>query len=256
MNVRLLMGGVALVFGLAVAPAAAQERLVHQEVDRSTSAVVRVFKTTDGGRIEVVTPALMVIKSISGNRVVTRLSEGGDQLVISMDRDTMAVSTGAVNVTAARTDRGRLERGRQLIAASRVGRHAAALIGKLGLRSETPIQPLLLTTRAFILAAAGDGDGGRDLARWARQTAVAASARPVALKVAWTGQEKEQDKGMTPTDCWNAYTKEAIAAYIEYEDCMRDLKWWQFLDEAACAAIYDMRAIGAFSWWMKCVALN
>src|SRR6186713_2568160 len=114
MNVRLLMGGIALVFGLAVAPAAAQERLVHQEVDRNTSAVIRVFKTAEGGRIELVTPALKVTKSIAGDRVVTRMSEGADQLVISTDRDTMAISTGAAKVTAARSDRMTLERGRQL----------------------------------------------------------------------------------------------------------------------------------------------
>jgi hypothetical protein len=249
MNVRLLMGGVALVFGLAAAPAAAQERLVHQDVDRNTGAVVRAFKTVDGGRIEVIAGALKVTKAISGDRVVTRLTEGTDQLVISMDRKTMAVSTGAAKVTAARSDRETLERGRRLIAASNVGRHAAALIGQMGFGSVTPIQPLLLTTRAFILAAAGNGDGGRDIARWTREAAAVVRARPVALKVGSTGQE-------SPTDCWNAYTKEAIAAFIEYEDCMRPLRWYEFLDEAACAAIYDMRAIGAFSWWMKCVALN
>lgn len=210
MNVRLLMGGVALVFGLAVAPAAAQERLVHEEVDRNTSAVVRVFKTADGGRIELVTPALKVTKSIAGDQVVTRMSEGADQLVISMNRETMAVSSGATKVAAARSDRERLDRGRQLIAASSVGRHAAALIGKLGLGSATPIQPLLLTTRAFILAAAGNGDGGRELMRWARQAAIVASARPVALKVAWTDQEKEKSTGSSPTDCWNAYRRKRL----------------------------------------------
>ena len=256
MNVRLLMGGVALVFGLAVAPAAAQERLVHQEVDRNTSAVIRVFKTVEGGRIELVTPALKVTKSISGDRIVTRMTEGREQLVISMDRDTVAVSTRGETMTAARSDRTRLERERQLIAASGVGRHAATLIGRLGLGSATPIQPLLLTTRAFILAAAGNGDGGRALAQWARHAALVASARPVALKVAWADQEQEKKSSSSPTDCWNAYSKEAIAAYIEYEECMKPLSWWEFLDEAACATVYDMRAIGAFSWWMKCVALN
>jgi len=257
MNVRLLMGGVALVFGLAVAPAAAQERLVHQEVDRNTSAVIRVFKTAEGGRIELVTPALKVTKSIAGDRVVTRMSEGADQLVISTDRDTMTISTGAAKVTAARSDRMTLERGRQLIAVSGVGQHAAALIGRLGFGSATPIQPLLLTTRAFILAAAGNGDGGRALAQWARHAALVVSARPVALKVAWTDHEQDkQGSTSSPTDCWNAYSKEAIAAYIEYEECMKPLSWWEFLDEAACATVYDMRAVGAFSWWMKCVALN
>ena len=79
----------------------------------------------------------------------------------------------------------------------------------------------------------------------------------MALKVAWTDHEQDkQGSTSSPTDCWNAYSKEAIAAYIEYEECMKPLSWWEFLDEAACATVYDMRAIGAFSWWMKCVALN
>lgn len=255
MNVRLLMGGVALGIGLAVAPAAAQERLIHQEVDRNTSAVIRVFRTADGGRIELVKQGLTVSKSIAGDRVMTRMSEGADQLVIATDRGTMSVSSRGATVTAARSDRATLERGRQLIAASSVGRHAAAVIGKLGLVSTTPIQPLLLTTRAFILAAAGDGDGGRELGRWARQAAIGVNSRPVALKVALS--ISQQDKtGSSPTDCWEKYSKEAVAAFVEYEECMKDLHWWEFLDEAACAAIYDMRAIGAFSWWMKCVALN
>ena len=255
MNVRLLMGGVALVFGLAAAPAAAQERLVHQEVDRNTNAVIRVFKTINGGRIELVKQGLKVTKSIAGDRVVTRMSEGADQLVISMDRNTMAISNGSATVAAARTDRDTLERGRKLIAASSVGQHAVAVIGKLGLGSGTPIQPLLLTTRAFILAAAGNGDGGRELVRWARQAATVANSRPAALKVAWSNFEQDKT-GSSPGDCWEKYSKEAVAAYVEYEECMKDLHWWQFLEEAACATIYDMRAIGAFSWWMKCVALN
>ena len=256
MNVRLLMGA-ALIFGLTAAPAAAQERLVHQEVDPNTTAVIRVFKTADGGRIELVKQGLTVTKAIAGDRVVTRMTEGPDQLVISMDRDTMSVSNGAATVRAARSDRGTLERGRQLIAASSVGRHAVAVIGKLGLGSSTPIQPLLLTTRAFILAAAGNGDGGRELVRWARQAAIVANARPVALKVAWSSSDQDkQSSSSSPTDCWEKYSKEAVAAYVEYEECMKDLHWWEFLDEAACATVYDMRAIGAFSWWMKCVALN
>ena len=255
MNVRLLMGGVALVLGLAVSPAAAQERLIHEEVDRNTAAVVRVFKTVDGGRIELVRQGLKVTKSIAGDRVTTRMSEGQDHLVIATDRDTMSISSGATTVTAARSDRGTLERGRQLIASSRVGKQAAAVIGKLSLGSTTPIQPLLLTTRAFILAAAGNGDGGRELVRWARQAALATSARPVALKVAWSPAD-QTGQSSSPGDCWNVYSKEAVAAYVEYEECMKDLHWWEFLDEAACATIYDMRAIGAFSWWAKCVALS
>ena len=62
-------------------------------------------------------------------------------------------------------------------------------------------------------------------------------------------------QSQSPTDCWNAYAREAIAAWSEYEDCLSDVKWYEFLEATGCAVIYDMRAIGAFSWWAKCVAL-
>ena len=255
MKVGLYVGATLLAIGVAARPAAAQERLVHQEVDRNTNAVVRVFKTTDGGRIEVATPSLRVTKSVSGQRVVTRMSEGTEQLVISLDHDTLAVSSPAGRVTAPRSDHEKLERGRQLIAGSAVGRHAAALIGKMGFGSATPVQPMLLTTRAFILAAAGD-DGRRELRQWASE-AKARSASVARTKVSWSDQEKEStSKTMTPTECWDAYAKEAIAAYMEYEECMKDQAWWDLLGQAGCATVYDMRAVGAFSWWLKCVALN
>jgi len=41
-----------------------------------------------------------------------------------------------------------------------------------------------------------------------------------------------------------------------YMKIIKPLERLEFLDEAACATIYDMRAIGAFSWWAKCVALS
>ncbi len=235
------------------APASAQDRLVHQEVDRNTNAVVRVFKTTDGGRIEVATPRLKVTKSVVGQKVVTRMTEGAEQLVISLDRDTLAVTTTAGRVTAPRSDREKLERGRQLISGSAVGRHAAALIGQMGFGSATPVQPMLLTTRAFILAAAGGDGGTRELSRWAKE-AKARSSSVARVKVIWS--DEEQGMGTTPSDCWDAYAKEAIAAYMEYEQCMNDQSWWDILGQMGCATIYDMRAIGAFSWWLKCVALN
>jgi hypothetical protein len=256
MSVRLYVGATVMAIVVAVAPAAAQERLVHQEVDRNTNAVVRVFKTTDGGRIEVATPRLKVTKSVVGQRVVTRMTEGAEQLVISLDRDTLAVTSAAGRVTAPRGDREKLERGRQLISGSAVGRHAAALIGQMGFGSGTPVQPMLLTTRAFILAAAGDDGGNRELSRWAKE-AKARSSSVARVKVIWRDEEQDSvGKGMTPSDCWDAYAKEAIAAYMEYEECMKDQSWWNIAGQMGCATIYDMRAIGAFSWWLKCVALN
>lgn len=236
--------------GLALAtPVLAQERLVHHEIDRNTNAIVRVFKTKSGGRVEVEAASLKVTKAIAGTTVVTTMREGRDELVMTMSEKALTVSSPSGRVSAPRTDRTRLERARVLIAESIVGRRAAALIGRLGLGPGSPVQPVLFSTRVFVLAAAGESIGRSEMLDSFNKARPV--VRPVLLKASWTGQ-----KGMTPTECWDAYVKEAIAAYMEYEECMEDVDWWEILDAAACAAIYDMRAIGAMSWWLSCVSLN
>jgi hypothetical protein len=250
MNVRLYTLGAAVCVGITLAqPAAAQDRLVHRGTDQNTGAVVRVFKTSTGGRIELETTELKLSKEVKGSQVVTRMREGRDELVLSLDEKKLAVATPAGRVSAARTDRKALERLRQLVAASAVGRKTAALIGKLGFGAATPVHPMLVTTRAFLMTAAGERMTRGDLGGWARQAQPKAQSGQ-ALKVSLQEQEM-----ITPTDCWNAYSKEAIAAWIEYEDCMEDVEWWEFLGATGCAAVYEMRALGAFSWWLKCVSL-
>jgi len=255
MQVRRKIGwGIGVVVLAVAAPAAAQERLVYHAIDADTSAIVRVFSTRQGGRIEVETPDLMLTKTVAGTRVITTMRDGlggRDELTVTMEPKTIVVATGAGKVTASRTDRARLERARVLVAGSAVGRRAAALIGRLGLGRSTPLQPMLVTTRAFLLAASGQRHGD-DLAQWARGIRQAPTPRGL-VKVAF---QKESDGSRTPGECWDIYAKEAIAAWMEYEDCMKDLSWWEVLDAAACAAVYDMRAIGAFAWWVKCVGLN
>jgi hypothetical protein len=251
MGFRLGVSSVLLATAVAM-PAAAQDRLVHQETDRNTRAIIRVFKTATGGRVELQTPQIKVTKAVAGNRVVTTLTDSTEQLVITTTDKTMVVASGEASVSAARSDRQKLEGARLLIARSSIARRAAELLGKLGLGAATPAHPMLLTTRAFLLAAAGDPGGSRELSRWAREARLLQSRRTAVLKVGY------QDIGshISPTGCWEAYSKEAIAAYMEYEDCMKGLSWYDFLSELSCATIYDMRAIGAFSWWLKCVALN
>lgn len=253
MKVRQFTLGIALAFSLAAArPVAAQERLVHHGTDQNTGAVVRVFKTAAGGRIELQTPELRLTKEVTGSKVVTRMRQGKDELVLSLDEKNLVVATPAGRVSAARNDRKALERLRQLISGSAVGHEAAVLIGKLGFGAATPVHPMLVTTRVFLLTASGERVTRANLSGWARETQPK-TGQGETLKVVW--QEKDRSD-MSPTDCWNAYAKEAIAAWIEYEDCMADVSWWEFLDAAACAAVYDMRAIGAFSWWLKCVSLS
>jgi hypothetical protein len=64
------------------------------------------------------------------------------------------------------------------------------------------------------------------------------------------------DARFGPGECWDEYVKEAVACYKEFEDCMRGLSWYDVIGKTACATIYDLRAIGAFYWWVSCVGLR
>lgn len=250
-------GVLALTAAMVATPAMAQGRLVHRETDKHTGAMIQIFKTTEGGRIEVDAPSVRISKSVAGTKTVTRLTGGGDELLISIDERVVSAASGKTRASATRSDGSGLDRVRAVVSASAIGRRAAALIGQLGFGAGTPAQPMLLTTRAFILSAAGVAATLRGEAQWVLEARRRLAPAAMVTKVAWAQKESDgASKGMTPTDCWNAYAKEAIEAYMEYEDCMANLKWYDFFGKDRCGIIYDLRAIGAFTWWMKCVALN
>jgi hypothetical protein len=116
------------------------------------------------------------------------------------------------------------------------------------LTADSPLRQTLLSTRAFLLASAGDDSGASEIARSIRQLEM---ARRGAGYIRTAGQDLTG-----PSVCWTLYAVEAIAAYIEYEGCMDSEEWWDILGQISCAVIYDIRAIGAFAWWLSCVGLN
>jgi hypothetical protein len=125
----------ALAVSVGPSTALAQEKLVHHELDRNTNSIVRVWKTSNGGRIEVETPDLLITKSVAGSRVVTSMrGVNGDRLMIEFNEKMLAVETTARKIKTTTTDRERVESARMLIANSAIGQKAAALIGRLGLR--------------------------------------------------------------------------------------------------------------------------
>jgi hypothetical protein len=247
MTVRSVVLGSLLVALGTPDPAEAQGKLLHHAIDRQTGSIVRVFKTSDGARVELESPSLKVTREAAGTRVTTTLADTAGVVSVSYDRRTLTVKSPAGRVTATPQQAERMEQARRLVASAPVTTRAAALIDRLGFGADNPVLPLLLTTRTFLAVVTGRTEP-RDL-----RFAAPAQAAPQLIRVSLAQQSSSS---MTPTECWNAYAKEAIAAYKEYEDCIRDLSWWEILDNMACASIYDMRAIGAFTWWLKCVAIN
>ena len=238
----------------AASPAPAADRILHQAVDRATGSVVRVVQTSSGSRVDVESQGLRVSREIAGSKISTTIRAERDQLVVSFDRGRLTVTSPSGRLSATPAQKTEMATARRVIDAFPGTRKALALINKLGFGSETPVLPLLVTTRAFLQAVTAGEVSPVENAAFQRR--VEAAYAPRLLKVSLAQDSGKKTGDLTPGECWDVYAKEAIAAYTEYENCIKDLAWYEFIDLTACAAIYDMRAIGAFSWWMRCVSLG
>lgn len=213
----------------------------HRVTDPVTGAEVRVSQTPAGTLfMEIVAPGVTVTKHASNGIVSTVVRAAKDELKIEASRSAVVVSSGGkrVEATAARLDR--LKDVHALIAQSPAAVQAARLLGRISLGHYSPLTLAILSTRNMLLGTADVTAGRQELL--ALMENAANQFRTVRVAV--------QD---SPTDCWNKYVKEALLAWKEYEDCLESSGFW---GDFACDILYDMRAIGAFTWWMKCVAIS
>ena len=255
MNVRTcVLTALSASIAATASPAAAADRIVHHAIDRATGAVVRVVQTSTGNRIEVESAGLLVSRQIAATKITTVIRDQRDELVVSFDRGRLTVNSPAGRLSATPAQVTQMAVARRLIDAVPGSRKALSLINKLGFGPEVPVLPLLVTTRSFLQAVTMSAVSPADNASFQRRVDAATGVRVTKATFGQDTGTKTTDR--TPTECWDAYTKEAIAAYIEYEQCVQDLAWYELLDLTACAAIYDVRALGAFSWWMRCVSIG
>lgn len=242
-QITLALAIVALTSAAHVTPAAAQDRLIQEATDRGTGAALRVYSTASGPRLEMQTPTLLLQKQVMQDRVMTTLKGRGDTLVIDLGAASVSVLSNKQRVVASTDNRVQLERARQLIANSSLAARAADLIGRIGFGTHSAIQPLLLTTRAFLLAARNDDRGARELNTWMRNL-----KQPQAVPIAFAQR--------TPSDCWKAYGDEILDAYLDYIECVKNLTWYDIFGEKGCAVVYEVRILGAFTWYSGCVSLG
>jgi hypothetical protein len=225
----------------AASPVRAQGRLVDQATDRVTGAVIRVYKTPQGSRVDVVGKDVELRKELMGTTVVTTVKTAGDWLTIRAETNKLTVSGRRSSAFVSRTDQTGASAVSQIVAASEAARRAAVLIGRLGLGEQSPLRPVLMTTRAMFMAAGGDETGTRELVRWIREERVRT------VRVGW--QER------TPTECWREYQKECAAAFDDMGYCLDHVKWWNPFGGLGCEVTYDLRLLGAFTWYLNCVKL-
>ena len=166
--------------------------------------------------------------------------------MIEFDNETLTVAGTVGKGSADRNDRAGFARVSQLAARSALTRRAAGLIVKMGFGTNSPIQPVLLTTRMFLLSLTNDDSGIREMSDWIHRTRTRLKLVPAS----------SDDAERTPGQCWEEYMKESAAIWVEYDQCIKDTKWWDALGDFGCGLRYDMRALGAFTWWLDCVKIT
>ena len=222
----------------------AQARPVQEATDKGTGAIVRIFRTDRGPRVDLVAPNIQVRKEMLDGRVRTTLSDSRESLVIESGPGSLIVMTSAGQVKAVGDDAAAYDRAQQLVARSPLTTKAAALIGKLTFGDTSPVQPLLLSTRAFLLSAKGDNSGAKELMSWTRRVRTNPGISKVSL------MQK------TPTQCWDAYGDELVNAYTDFAYCYTHLKWYDLFGDKGCAVVYEVRILAAFAWYLNCVAIR
>jgi len=226
----------------AFAAKPAPKGIVQRVKDPGTGLEVRVQQDRPGTvSVEIGDRAVTVRRELRADRLETTVTAAGEKISLTIDKNGLLVTAphGRVRVTPAHPEAGAAVV--RLLSGSPAIRRGVELLGRVNLGVASPTGQTLLLTRAFLLSVAGERDQALAVVRTAR--AMLQTPRIV-------------DARFGPGECWDEYVKEAVACYKEFEDCMRGLSWYDVIGKTACATIYDLRAIGAFSWWVSCVGLR
>jgi hypothetical protein len=228
--------------GVASAAPGAPKGVVQRIKDPGTGLEIRVQQDRAGEvAIELGDRDVTVRRQLTHDHLQTVVTSGAEKIDLTIDKNGLLVSAGGrrIRVSASHPETGADVV--RLLKSSQALRRATTLLGRVQLGMSSPVAHTLVLTRAFLLSTAGRASEAVDVVRTAR-----VSLQQVRLTPARFG----------PGECWDEYAREAIAAYMEYEDCMKNSAWYDVFGMTSCAAIYDLRAVGAFSWWVSCVGLR
>ena len=220
-------------------------KLVAKATDPVSGAEIRVFTGDERELLlELQDERVFISKLVQPSGIELKVRAGGDAITISLGAGSqsgrMSVVGSAGRVLVAPGAVGDLARARALIGRSPAVERAVSLLGRVRVRQDSPVHLAILTTRAWLESATGPSAAAAEIVAWNRGLRQQLVTRRVALQ-------------QGPGDCWDQYAKEAIRIATDYEDCLKDLAWYEIFDAMACATVYDVRALGAFAWWLKCI---
>jgi hypothetical protein len=234
----------ALLIGIGSPALASMEKPARVFTDPASGARISIFPAPLGaGEFEIATEAVSLRKRVTKQESVTTIRSAGDEIRLTLTPTRLVVRSAGQELAITAPAREDAEALHAWLSASVPVRRAIALLGAVQVSGTSPLAVTLAMTRLQLQAMSGDLAPGREARELARRILQQASAVRVS-----------DEEG--PTECWVEYAKEAISAWIEYEQCVDGTKWYDVLGLASCLALYDIRAIGAFSWWMTCVGFR
>ena len=221
--------------------------MVFHTKDAQTGLEILTTRTKpDEVVVEVKDATVSIRKRISPGSSQTRLTSKSGVATMELRGEVFTVTTKAGQVAGSLADRDSLAPVQAAIGGSHEALLAGRLLARLALNPDSVPGHALLLTRALLQSASGDRTGTDSLAAWSKNRAT----RPAVKRVSVDDEDG-------PEYCWNTYVVAAVKIWDDYQDCFYHFcGTYQILCKLGCAVIYDLRAEGAFAWWIKCTAIR
>ena len=237
--IAIIVAAVASAAGTFAWAGATTSRTVVQRVtDPGTGLEIRVEQSKPGDvAVEIGNQTVRIRRQLVAGHVVTIVTTPAETIRFNVQPAMLEVTAGRDHYVVTESHREVSDAViRRLHDSSALG-HAIELLGRVHLGQGSPLGHTLLLARVFLLSVGGYHTQAGEVAREARESLQLVRYLHVG----------------GPTDCWNTYAQEAIAAYTDYVSCMNGTSWYDLIGRTECVTIYDVRALGAFSWWINCL---
>ena len=213
---------------------------VRSSVDPVTGATIVLRREASGVvTIKLKDKTVTVRKTLDRGTSTTAFASGNQRLVVTVKGDQVVVTTPGGTWEGGPRSMDTLNPAAAYFQKSATAIAVKRLLDRAVLRPDSLEGNALLLTRALLGSFFGDGIGAAQHQQWARATMTRAK---VLRAVAASG----------PGECWDQYAAESIRIADDYTDCANSCHWSGMFCMAGCGFLYEVRAEGAFMWYMRC----
>jgi hypothetical protein len=213
---------------------------VRSTTDPATGARI-VLRRDSKGQVsfELTNKDVSIRKTLDGATSVTTFMAGGHVVSLSLAGNQIVVTGSGRRLKGTASQLETVQASAEYLRHSPVAIAAKRLLDRAALRPDVLEGNALLLTRALLGSLWGESTGMVQYQHWAQ----AAAARTRVVKAV---------SSAGPGECWDSYAAEAIRIMNDYLDCGNGCGWSGYFCLGSCGFVYDVRAEGAFVWFMSC----